>query len=88
MSSITKSHNKKVINKDVKKLKPCNSSGKSECPLNAQFQVTGIYKCTLLSLDKPKKVYLGTAKSDFKKRFYNERKLFNNETCSKDTFLS
>ena len=88
MSSITKPHNKKVINKDVKELKPCNSSEKSECPLNAQFQVTDIYKCTVLSPDKPNKVYLGTAKSDFKKRFYNERKLFNNETCSKDTFLS
>ena len=36
MSSMTKSHNKKVINKDVKELKSCNCRVKSECPLNGQ----------------------------------------------------
>ena len=72
MSSIIKSHNKKKINKDVKELKSCNCRVKPECPLNGQCQVTDkIYKCTVLSLDKPNKVYLGIAECDFKKRFYN-----------------
>ena len=72
MSSVIKSYDKKVINKDVKELKPCNCRVKSECPLNGQCQVTDIiYKCTVLSPDKLKKVYLGTAEGDFKKRFYN-----------------
>ena len=88
MSSMIKSH-KKVTNKDVKELKSCNCRIKSECPLNGQCQVTGIiYKCTVLSPDKPNKVYLGTATGDFKKRFYNHRKLFNNETSANDTTLS
>ena len=47
-----------------------------------------IYKCTVLSPDKPNKVYLGTAEGHFKKRFYNHRKSFNNEASAKDTTLS
>ena len=31
---------------------------------------------------------LGTAEGDFKKRFYNHRKSFNNETSANDTTLS
>ena len=80
MSSMIKSHNKKVINKDVKESKSCNFRVKSECRLNGQCQVTDIiYKCTVLSPDKPNKVYLRTAEGDFKKEFYNHRTLFNNE---------
>ena len=89
MSSMIKSHNKKVINKDVKESKSCNCRVKSECPLNGQCQVTDIiYKCTVLSPDKPNKVYLGTAEGDFKKWFYNHRKSFNNETSANDTTLT
>ena len=75
MSRVIKSHNKQVINKDLKELKPCNCRVKSECPLNGECHVTDIiYKFTVLSPDKPNKVYLGTAESDFQKRFYNHRK--------------
>ena len=89
MSSMIKSHNKKVINKDVKESKSCNCRVKSECPLNGQCQVTDIiYKCTVLSPDKPNKVYLRTAEGDCKKRFYNYRKSFNNEGSANDTTLS
>ena len=89
MSSMIKSHTKKVINKDVKESKSFNSRVKSKCSLNGQSQVTDIiYKCTVLSPDKPNKVYLGTAEGDFKKRFYNHRKSFNNEGSANDTTLS
>ena len=89
MSRIIKSHNKIVINKGVRELKSCNCRVKSECPLNGQCQVTDIiYKCTVLSPDKPNKVYLGTAEGDFRKRFYNHRKSFNNEGSANDTTLS
>ena len=68
MSSMIKSHNKKVIKKGVKELRSCNCRVKSECPLDAQCQVTDIiYKCTVLSPNIPNKVYLGTAEGDFKK---------------------
>ena len=89
MSSMIKSHNKKVINKDIKESKSCNCRLKSECALNGQFQVTDImYKCTVLSPGKPNKVYLGTTEGDFKKRFYNNRKSVNNEGSSNDNTLS
>ena len=82
MSSMIKSHNKKVINKDVKELKPCNCRVKSECPLKVQCQVTNIiYECSVLSPAKPNKVYL-------RMRFYNHKKSFNNETSATDTTLS
>ena len=88
MSSMIKSR-KKVICKDIKELKSCNCRVKSECPLNGQCQVTDIiYNYTVLSPDKPNKVYLGTAGGDFKKRFYNHRKSFNNEAGADDTTLS
>ena len=90
MSSMIKSHNKKVINKGVKELKSCNCRVKFECPLNGRCQVINImYKWTvLLSSDKPNKVYLGTAEGGFKKRFYGNRKLFNNKGSANDTTLS
>ena len=89
MSSMIKSHTKKVINKDVKESKSCICRVKSECSLNGQCQVYDIiYQCTILSLDKTNKVYLGTAEGDFKKQFSNYRKLFNNESRANDTTLS
>ena len=64
MSSIPKSHSRKVINKDVKELKPCNCRLKPACPLHCQCQVTDIFKSTVLSPEKQNKVYLGTAEGD------------------------
>ena len=89
MSNIIKSHiKKKKFNKNVKELKPC-SRGESECPLNGKCQVANIiYKCTVLSPEKPNKVYLGTAKGDFKERCFNHRKSFNNESSANDATLS
>ena len=89
MSSMIKSHNKKVIYKDVKKSKLFNFRVKSEFPLDGQCQVTDIiYKFTVLSPDKPNKVYLRTVEDDFKKQFYNHRKSFNHEGSANDTTLS
>ena len=69
-------------------MKSCNCRIKSECPLNGLCHVTNIiYKCTVLSTDKPNEVCLGTAEGDFKKRFYNHRKSFNNEVSANDTTL-
>ena len=86
MPNMVKSHNEKVINKDVKELKACKCRVKFECPLNGQCQGTNIiYKCTVLLSSNPNKVYLGTAEGDFKERFYNHRKSFNSEASANDT---
>ena len=42
----------------------------------------------LLSPDKPNKVYLVTAEGDFKKKFYNHKKSFNNGNSANHTSLS
>ena len=68
MSSIIKSQNKKVINKDAKELNSCNWRIKSEWPLNDQCEVTDIiYNCTVLSPSKLNKAYFRNAEGDFKK---------------------
>ena len=86
MSSMIKSHNKKVIDKYVRELKSSNCRAKTVCPLIVQCQVTDIiYKCTVLSPDTPNKVYLGTAGGNFMKRFFNQGKSFNNEASANDT---
>ena len=84
-----KSHNKKLINKDIKDLKPNNCRAKSKCPLSSQCKVTDIiYKRHVLSPDKPNKVYLGTAEDELEKQFYNHKKLFNNENTTHNTTFS
>ena len=89
MSSMIKFHNKKVINKDIKELKSCNCRVKSEWSLYGQCKVSDIiYKCTVLSADNPKKLYLRTAEGEFKKWFSNHRKSFNNEASTNNTTLS
>ena len=61
---------------------------KSECLLNGQCQVTDvIYECTLLSPDKPNKVYLRTGKGDFKRQLYDNRKSFNNEATAPSKYI-
>ena len=69
-------------------MRPCKCRVKSECPLNIQCEITDIiYKCNVLSPDKPSKAYLRTAEDDFKKRFYNHRNSFNNEGGANNTTL-
>ena len=67
MSNMIKSCNKNVINKDVKELKSRNCGVKSKCPLNGHQVTNIIYKCIVLSPEKPNKVYLETAEGDLNK---------------------
>ena len=89
MSTVIKSHNKTMISKYIKELKPYNCKVIYECPLNIHCQVTDtINKSTVLSPGKLNKVCFGTAECDFKKRFYNYRKSCNKEVSTNDTTLS
>ena len=64
-------------------MKSCNCRVKSESPLNCQCQVTDI-----ICKGTVNKVYVGTAESDFKKQFYNDRNSFDNEASANDTNFS
>ena len=86
---MTKSHNKKSHQQRRQRIEAMYLQSKiSEFFQNDQCQVTDImYKCTVLSPNKPNKMYLGTAEGDFKKRFFNHRKSFNSKTCTNDTLV-
>ena len=89
ISSIIKSHNKKVLSEKIESVIPCNCRVKNECPLNGQCQVKDIvYKCTVSTSVKPDRVYLGTAEGFFKTRFYNHNKSFKYRRYENDTTLS
>ena len=97
ISSITSSHNKKLIKTNAPNTKSCNCRNKSTCPLNGQCQSQDIiYKCTVSTRVNPDevylgtadKVYLGTAEGDFKKRYYNHTKSFRNKQYTDDKSLS
>ena len=58
-------------------------------PTEWKMQTRNIsYKCVTSSSMKPDKVYLGTTLEDFKQRFYNHQKFFNNSAYRNDTTLS
>ena len=88
VTSIIKSHNKKLINTSIRNTLPCNCRKKHECPLDSKCRAENIvYKCFASIHGYPNKVYLGAA-GDFKQRFYNPRMSFNNEGHSTDKTLS
>ena len=47
-----------------------------------------IYKCVVTATGHPRKVYLGTAESDFKQRYYNHKKSIKNQKYANATSLS
>ena len=58
-------------------------------PLHGKCRAEDIVYKSFASVDGyPNKIYLGTAKGDFKQRFYNHQMSFNNEGHSIDTTLS
>ena len=87
--SIIKSHNKKLIITSIKNTLLCYCRKKHECRLDGKCGAENIvYKCVASVDGYPNKVYLSTAKSDFKQCFCNHRMSFNNEGHSTDTTLS
>ena len=82
ISSIIRSHNKKVTSKKPENSELCNCIDKNECPLENKCLVENtIYKCTVTT-SKETKIYMGTAEGNFKKRFYNHKKSFKNKKYS------
>ena len=89
MANVIKSHNKKAAMSYEKSVPPCNCRNKGDCPLDGLCQTNDIiYKCVVSTKIMPEKVYLRTAEGDFKKRYYNHRKLFKNRLYECDTTLS
>ena len=86
---IIKSHNHKLLNPADENPFPCNCKNKAECPLEGKCKAQSIvYKCVVSAANHQDKVYLGTSEGEFKQRYYNHKKSFNNKRYWKDTTLS
>ena len=89
LSSIIKTHNKKVTNEKITPRDQCNCKNRNDCPLDGNCQTSDIiYKCIASTTVNPDKIYLGTAEGNFKKRYYNHKTSFKNREKANDTTLS
>ena len=87
--SIIKTHNEKVTNEKITPRDQCNFKNKSDCPLDGNCQTKDIiYKCIASTTVNPDKICLGTAKGNFKKRYYNHKTLFKNREKANGTTIS
>ena len=74
VTSIIKSHSKKLINASIKNTLSCNCRKKQECPLDEKSRAENIiYKSVALVDSYRNKIYFGIAEGNFKQRFYNRR---------------
>ena len=81
VQQLIKKHNNFIQNKKNKATLSCNCRDKNACPLNWNCRTENfIYKCTSLSKNNVKKVYLGISEGEIKKnRYYNHQKSFQNK---------
>ena len=81
----------KVLNNTAETEESCNCRNKNNFPLDGKCLTPNIiYEAQITSNQRnyKQKVYIGTAKTDFKHRFNNHTKSFNLEHYENDTELS
>ena len=89
LSSIIKTHNKKVTNEKITPRNQCNCKSRNDFPLDGNCRTSDIiYKCIASTSVNPDKIYLGIAEKNFKKRYYNHKTSFKNREKANDTNLS
>ena len=81
VQQLIKKNNNFIQNKKNKTTLSYNCRDKNGCPLNVNCRTENvIYKCTSLTKNNVKKVYLGVTEGEFKKnRYYNHQQSFRNE---------
>ena len=89
LSSIIKTHNKKVTNEKITPRYQCNRKIRNDCPLDSNCQTSDIiYKWIASTTVNPDKIYLETAEGNLKKRYYNHKTSSKNREKANDTTLS
>ena len=89
LSSIIKTHNKKVTKKKIPPRDQCNCKDRNDCPLDGNCQTSDIiYKCIASTTFNPDEIYIGTAEGNFKKRYYNHKTSSKNREKANDTTFS
>ena len=93
IQAIINSHNKKIVNTEESNLQrgTCNCNDKNLCPLNGECNSTNVlYEASLSStlINYDKKTYKGITAPQFKIRYGNHLKSFNNTKYKNETELS
>ena len=85
MSSISTSHNKKILAENEKQYE-CNCRNKDECPLeNKCLTARVIYEADVITLNTSRKFYFGLSDAPFKERYDNHKRDFRNKGYEKST---
>ena len=67
LSSVIKTHNKKLTNEKITPRKQCNYKNRNNGPFDGNCQTSDIiYKCIASTTNNPDKIYPGTAEGNFK----------------------
>ena len=74
----------KVLNNTTEIEESCNCRNKNSCPLDGKC----LTQITSNQLNYKQKIYIVTAETDFKHRFSNHTKSFNNKHYENDAELS
>ena len=96
VESIIKSHNVKIIKEKIDQetnKTECNCKKPDECPLNGKCLSSNsvVYEATVKTINANKKYikkYIGLTGGNFKERYRNHKKSFQNEKYKKETELS
>jgi hypothetical protein len=89
VGSAIKSHNSKVLNvSNTQQEKTCSCRKNTECPLDGKCLTKSIVYEATVNHDTTEKVYYGLTEGDFKMRYNNHNKSFNNRKYQSETELS
>lgn len=88
IENVIKQHNSKILNPKTQPQSLCNCRNRENCPLEGKcLTLCIVYRSTVTTQESTKNYY-GTSESDFKTRFNNHTKSFNNRPYENDSELS
>ena len=88
MSSILRSHNKKILAENEKQYE-CNCRNKDECPLGNKCLIQRvIYEADVITLNTSRKFYIVLFDTPFKERYNKHKRDFRNKRYEKGTEFS
>ena len=96
MKTFINRHNKRILNKHTKRTSPdtdndrqCNCRQPDKCPTNGKCLTKSVvYQAEVLTTENDVNKYIGVTTDEFKTRYRNHAKSFNNKKYATETELS
>ena len=88
MSKIYKGHSSKITSTLCEQLALYNCRVKERCPMDSEGQTMDAVYDFRVTSPELQKIYFGLAKGKWKKKYYNQKKLFNYKRYSHETTFS